>query len=792
MTALDSVWIPSEDKGEQVQVGVYGESVQFTPTRSMAQSTAGKNWFDRVKFKSGDADQEDEEEEEEDEDEEVFSRLNSLSDSEDGIFNLSKVFISPSETQRAMVQQLQQQQLLHRQGLRLQQEQQSYQLLLQKQKQKEQQQQQQQQQQQTVQHLPQEGSGGGFEVDIDPMYALENPGNAMEDQRSLSVDYSLLQSITDNTFTMQDNGSTNPTLPSTSAPVAWNAGIFDVWCNSLYNVVPESFQQVQNLAAPKDQLQQQQQPQQQEQQPQQPKSHSISSASQSLHNGSFRGAGRVYKRSKSVCAGIVSNDCGRIAAPNLAHTLRTSMSSAGRISKHNNNNNNSSSSSSSSSSASISSVSSFGGGTHAPSLRRGSCSAIYDISGVPSGLSQVTGVAGVAAAHGSHHPAVYKYVAQAHLSMQCDTTKIEIENKADWLPISPMTPERSSHIISKLQEKKNVLLDTVYEVFELFPQQHFLPEKLEILALEFEPYFAKMRNAEETSAIISEDSTALNRWMWLNQRRKRCSNQLKQFPRFTVREAVDDDGSPYQIEVRTSSGYNDFTSTSSSTSSLSHLDFLLLRLRHMNLLRESDDRKRKTKYYEFIEGKMKRPLNSFMLYRSSLMKALSILKVVKIVTDLVGVVQKEFQSLDEYTVLKFLSETVKSRRGLAFEQLPHMQRLSEIINEQLYRQNDSRIGNGAHTAPSTIQERVPLDPKFSNHTVLAQVITLMWNSESSRCREEFVKFSKVEKSHHHMVYPKYKYCPVKKLKLEELENNLNITTFTPDLLDGFRNINSGD
>ncbi|AGO13537.1 AaceriAGL345Wp [[Ashbya] aceris (nom. inval.)] len=465
------------------------------------------------------------------------------------------------------------------------------------------------------------------------------------------------------------------------------------------------------------------------------------------------GGVRVYQRSQSVCTAMPPVECTRMTGPAVGISPLPRGMSAGRVLKRDS----------------------------AGSTRRGSCSSLYGIPGAPAFPHP---------AHGTHHPAVYKYVAQAQLSMQCNTTKVEMANKAEWLPVSPMTPERSAHIIAKLQEK-NVLLDTAYEVFELFPRQNFLSQKLELLAMEFEPHFAKNRTAEETAALMAEDAVALNRHVWLNQREKRHAAQLKQFPRFTVREAAEHHAWPYQIEVRTSSGYNDFTAQDEQDSQLSHMDFLLMRLRHMNLLRESDDRKRKTKYYEFIEGKMKRPLNSFMLYRSALMKALSILKVVKIVTDLVRAVSKELPTLDERAILGLLVETVKSRRGSTYLESPHIPRLSVLIDEHLYKQQDGR-GSGSLSMAGGVPARVPVDPKFSNHTVLAQVITLMWNSESTDCREGFVLFSKVEKNHHHLVYPKYKYCPVKKLKLEELERNLNITTFSPDLLDGFKNLHSAE
>ena len=231
---------------------------------------------------------------------------------------------------------------------------------------------------------------------------------------------------------------------------------------------------------------------------------------------------------------------------------------------------------------------------------------------------------------------------------------------------------------------------------------------------------------------------------------------------------------PYSVEVRTSSGYNDFTTSSETGSALGHFDFVLLKLRHMALLRESDDRKRKNKYYEFIEGKMKRPLNSFMLYRSTMMKGVAILKICSIVTSLCKTVQKELPALDEKTVLDKILAVVNKRQHFNTSvpiSTSEYQIISKIIDNQLYQFDVKK------------SKLVPVDPKFSNHTLLAQIITLMWNTESTDCKNRFVTFSQVEKEHHHLVYPKYKYCPVKKAQLEKLETGTSRDIKCSDSID---------
>lgn len=351
---------------------------------------------------------------------------------------------------------------------------------------------------------------------------------------------------------------------------------------------------------------------------------------------------------------------------------------------------------------------------------------------------------------------VHKYISQTQLSMQCDSLRIEVENKHKWLSISPMTDSRMSYIIDKLKEKK-VKLDTAYEVFDLFPQ-NYLNLKLEILSLEFDHYFVNFRSKEENDALQSKDTMKLNECIWLDQRKKRSSSQLKQFLRAIIKNGPVSDS--VLVEARTSSGFNNFTESSTTDAELTDSDFYVLKLRHMNLLKESNDRKRKTKYYEFIEGKMKRPLNSFMLYRSSVMKALPILKLTLIITDLVSILTDKLKEADEYKVIDLILQTVKNRHGITMDHEVEpsiIKIISDLIESKLYRLDDA-------------SNPVPINPKFSNHTVLAHVITLMWNTETLDCREGFIQFSRLEKDHHHTVYPKYKYCPVKKVKSEESED----------------------
>lgn len=807
MANLDNGWIGLKEKTEQAQLQIYNTLVEYSTTgvsadddKTLMESSRKKVKDDKIDNVEGGG-------------EEVLSKLNMISDIEDGIFNLTKLFILHVED-RSVQQEKHKLQLQGEQRSQLSQVQPSS--------------------QPSFSSLPIpviEGSqslgsptevseslhntnynlqGGNisnikceFGVDLEPLYSFKSTENTFENQSPSSIEYPVSQSFTENSFPLQEGGQTNQLSTSSNLLNTWDGSIFNNWCSSFDTLVGDTSQQEQNehlthqlVRNPSDS--QQACVQSYDQQTQQVQIQIIPTkiAPISFMGSSSQNSGRVYKTTKPCSSGTLTND-GFKALSSLKMPYRSpkhigdtdrllrngcfadsrgvsSTSTNAKFSRKNISN--------SSVVGENSNLDDFSS-TCGPFSGHDSIPILCEIDNIDRDFSESNGDLNP---HVRQNSSVYKYVAQAQLSMQCDTTKLEIENKVEWLSLSPMTPERASFIISRLKEK-NLSLDTAYEVFELFPQQKYLPLKLEILAIEFESHFKKLRSPGETSALIAEDAFSLNKWLWLNQRKKRSFGQLKRFPRFTARSCEIGNEQSYQIEVRTSSGYSDFTSGSES---LTHVDFFLLRLRHMNLLRESDDRKRKTKYYEFIEGKMKRPLNSFMLYRSSLMKALSILKVVKVVTDLVKAVKKELPEFGEKEILDLLLETVKYRKDMTYHNSIYIKILSRIIDCELYNYCDSKPGNISYISQVTSESPIPIDPKFNNHTVLAQVITLMWNSEFDHYREGFVRFSKVEKNHHRSVYPKYRYCPVKKLKLGELKHNLINTPMSADLLDGFKNISS--
>ncbi|SCV02439.1 LAME_0H00562g1_1 [Lachancea meyersii CBS 8951] len=364
---------------------------------------------------------------------------------------------------------------------------------------------------------------------------------------------------------------------------------------------------------------------------------------------------------------------------------------------------------------------------------------------------------------------VYKYVAHAQLAMQCGQPKNSVENQNAWLQIARISHERRDLIANGFVQKykstgtgsAEAVVDHVLALFS----QHYVREKIAILAREHVRARVPGLYDNDDSlfhALQARDLDVVNASLWLDQKKPRnTACQVKQIPRLTVFDELRAQNSPsalapglLAVEVRTSSGYNNFTASSTENSTLSEWDCDLLQLRHMSLLRESDDRRRKNKYYEFIEGKMKRPLNSFMLYRSALMKAVAILKVCSVVTDTCQVLSRHYPQLAESQLLSVVGSVVQDIE-LPFN-LPveiDCDVVRAAIQSTMYEPiNENNPDAGLK----------PVDPKFANQTDVAQVITLMWNTEPHEFKQRFVEFSQIEKQHHHQVFPKYKYCPVKK------------------------------
>ena len=357
----------------------------------------------------------------------------------------------------------------------------------------------------------------------------------------------------------------------------------------------------------------------------------------------------------------------------------------------------------------------------------------------------------------------FKYVKQAQLSQQPDVVKQQIENKFQWLPLSEMTEARKDAIVDALR-KKGVSTDTAFEVFESLNQSN-ISAKLELLALELGPYYAMREGTMKEFALLNEkDLEGLNSYIWLKQHIKRTDEQLKTFPRCIIADSVSCTENPsFVVQVRTSSGYNDFTKEL-----LNSDDINLLKLRHMVLLRESDDRRRKNRYYQFTENKLKRPLNNFMIYRSAVIKSLSILRVINLATKLVKETNSVFQNWNEKQCIAAIKMVIQLRGNSDLRdriKLPEqtVNYISQIIDKTLYEYPMANSA-GQYAVANTHQ---PKEPIYSNNTVLSHVVTEMWKTEGEEIKKRFAAFSKVEKAHHNSVFPKYKFIPVKKVCLDD-------------------------
>ncbi|KAG0675678.1 hypothetical protein C6P41_002570 [Kluyveromyces marxianus] len=312
----------------------------------------------------------------------------------------------------------------------------------------------------------------------------------------------------------------------------------------------------------------------------------------------------------------------------------------------------------------------------------------------------------------------FKYVKQAQLSQQPDVVKQQIENKFQWLPLSEMTEARKDAI----------------------------------------------GTMKEFALLNEKDLEGLNSYIWLKQHIKRTDEQLKTFPRCIISDSVSCTENPsFVVQVRTSSGYNDFTKEL-----LNSDDINLLKLRHMVLLRESDDRRRKNRYYQFTENKLKRPLNNFMIYRSAVIKSLSILRVINLATKLVKETNSVFQNWNEKQCIAAIKMVIQLRGNSDLRdriKLPEqtVNYISQIIDKTLY-EYPMANSTGQYAVANTHQ---PKEPIYSNNTVLSHVVTEMWKTEGEEIKKRFAAFSKVEKAHHNSVFPKYKFIPVKKVCLDD-------------------------
>lgn len=125
---------------------------------------------------------------------------------------------------------------------------------------------------------------------------------------------------------------------------------------------------------------------------------------------------------------------------------------------------------------------------------------------------------------------------------------------------------------------------------------------------------------------------------------------------------------------------------------------------------------------------VKRPLNSFMLYRAMMVKAIILL-----------------------SFLDSLSEFVFEKTGMTYKTYdPEREKVfletsSNAITEELKQQLKSQF-----------------KVKKFNHHLLIQIVSLMWANEDPKIKDEFYRVASIEKKIHTLCYPEYKYRPNRK------------------------------
>lgn len=126
---------------------------------------------------------------------------------------------------------------------------------------------------------------------------------------------------------------------------------------------------------------------------------------------------------------------------------------------------------------------------------------------------------------------------------------------------------------------------------------------------------------------------------------------------------------------------------------------------------------------------VKRPLNSFMLYRAMMVKAIIFLSFLDSLSDFIFFHLK--MTYDTYDVKKENEFLTKVQKDLT----------PEIQNEL----------------------KTSFKIKKFNHHLLIQIVSLLWGSEDPGIKKKFYEVAAIEKEIHAKCYPEYKYRPNRKL-----------------------------
>lgn len=202
--------------------------------------------------------------------------------------------------------------------------------------------------------------------------------------------------------------------------------------------------------------------------------------------------------------------------------------------------------------------------------------------------------------------------------------------------------------------------------------------------------------------------------------------------------------------------------------------------------------KRKRKHQQEIKNYIKRPSNSFMLYRNSMLKSLIILIILNILKGIIlqycEILSSSKNMMDEIPpelenlILQLIKNDLLKQRKSNFL---YFQNTENKILNQIYSRNDYLLKNlkienfrSEYKKSENIRKLViqkfqksinsrtkeissPNTDLNYNYAIVCHVISFLWISESDKIKEKFKFFSDIEKNIHKEQFPSYKFNPRK-------------------------------
>ncbi|QPG77304.1 hypothetical protein FOA43_004712 [Brettanomyces nanus] len=147
-----------------------------------------------------------------------------------------------------------------------------------------------------------------------------------------------------------------------------------------------------------------------------------------------------------------------------------------------------------------------------------------------------------------------------------------------------------------------------------------------------------------------------------------------------------------------------------------------------NLLNARSSKRRKLEDCTIPAKCVKRPLNSFMLYRSMMVKAIILI-----------------------SFMDSISSYIFSKTGMSYTEYDSMREL-DFLNKLSKKADDKLL----------LDLKSHFKIKKFNHHMLIQIVSILWKTEDASVKNEFYEAAKMEKSIHTLCYPEYKYRPNRK------------------------------